>query len=181
MDVGHILATLITMKAKQIQEYGGQAAWDALSEDERVGADFQIIQEIGKQVFDALLVAKQKEMTHFIRTGCCMHKDLNCVKGGAKSMADMWLKLGKTPPKILANKDNAAVLAHHDQSSGTEPTAAEKWAEEVSKRGGVHATTLGRMIFCHKDKKLKGQQDTYLWYMEQHIGHRVPFPDVSNT
>ena len=181
MDVGRVLATLITMKAKQIEEYGGQAAWDGLSEDEKAGADSQIIREIGKQVFDALPAAEQEEMTRFIRTGCCMHKDLNCVKGGARSMADMWFKFKKTPPKILANKDNAAVLANRDRSSGSsEPTAAEKRAEEVSKRGGVHATNLGGMIFRHKDMK-KGQQDTYLWYMEQHIGHRVPFPDVSNT
>jgi hypothetical protein len=60
----------------------------------------------------------------------------------------MWFKLKKIPPKILANKDNAAVLANCDRSSGAEPTAVEKGrAEEVPKRGGVHATTLGGMIF----------------------------------
>ncbi|KAF8229752.1 hypothetical protein L208DRAFT_1424012 [Tricholoma matsutake] len=160
MGVGCVLATLITIKAKEIQEYSGQATWDVLSKDKRAGTDFQIIWEIGKQVFDALLVAKQEEMTCFIWTGCCMHKDLNCVKGGAKSIADMWLKLGKTPPKILANKDPPYLLA-----------STEKWEEEVSKWGEVHATTL--------DKK-KGQQDTYLWYMEQHIGHCVLFPNMSN-
>jgi hypothetical protein len=107
-----------------------------------------------------------------------MHKDLNCIKGGAKAMAEMWMNLKKTPPKLLANKDNAAVLAN--QPSGTKLTAAKKQAEEVSKHGAVHATTLGGMIFRNKDTK-KGQQDTYVWYMEQHIGHHVPYPDVSNT
>ena len=107
-----------------------------------------------------------------------MHRDLNCMKGTVKVMVEMWMKLGKTPPKILANKDNAAVLANW--SSGGEASAAKKQAEEVSKRGGVHATTLGGMLFKNKDTK-KGQQDTYVWYMEKHIGHHVPYPDVSNT
>ena len=35
----------------------------------------------------------------------------------------------------------------------------QKQAEEVSKRGGSHTTTLRGMICCNKDKK-KGQQDT---------------------
>ncbi|KDR81599.1 hypothetical protein GALMADRAFT_221466 [Galerina marginata CBS 339.88] len=178
MDVGRCLATLISMKAKQIESYGGQDAWDKLSAEEKAGADNQIIRDIGKQVFDALEVADQEKLTRFIRTGCCMHKDLNCVKGGAKAMAEMWVRLKKTPPIILANKDNAAVLAN--LSSGAERNATEKRAEEVSKRGGVHATTLGGMIFKNKDTK-KGQQDTYIWYMEQHIGYRISFPDVSNT
>ena len=178
MDVGRCIATLISMKAKQIESYGGQAAWDALPAEEKAGADNQIIRDIGKQVFDALEVTEQSKLTCFIRTGCCMHKDLNCVKCGAKAMMEMWGRLKKTPPIILANKDNAAVLAN--QSSGAKPSAAEKRAEEVSKRGGVHATTLGGMIFKNKDTK-KGQQDTYVWYMEQHIGYRISYPDVSNT
>ncbi len=59
-------------------------------------------------------------------------------------------------------------------------TPAEKHAAQASRRGGTHATTLGGMIFWNKDKK-KGQQNTYDWYMQHHIGHPVPYPDVSNT
>ncbi|PPR01504.1 hypothetical protein CVT26_015127 [Gymnopilus dilepis] len=178
MDVARVIATLMPMKARQIEAHGGQEAWDALPETTRLGADLQIIRDVGKQVFEALPEAEQQKLTRFIRTGCCMHKDLNTVKGGVKSMAEMWTKENKTPPRVLANKDNAAVLAN--RSAGSEPTAAEKRAEEVSKRGAVHATTLGGMIFRNKDKK-KGQHDTYLWWMEQKLGFRVPYPDVSNT
>ncbi|CAA7269207.1 unnamed protein product [Cyclocybe aegerita] len=39
---------------------------------------------------------------------------------------------------------------------------------------------LGGMICCNKIKK-KGQQDTYTWYMETHVGYHVPYPDMSNT
>ncbi|KAJ3559083.1 hypothetical protein NP233_g11353 [Leucocoprinus birnbaumii] len=59
-------------------------------------------------------------------------------------------------------------------------TALEMRAEQVSKRGGSHATMLGGMICRNKDKK-KGQQDTYAWFMEVRLGHHVPYPDVSNT
>jgi hypothetical protein len=61
-----------------------------------------------------------------------------------------------------------------------EPTAAEKRAAEVLKRGASHATMLEGFICCNKDKK-KGQQDTYNWYIEEKVGLRVPYPDVSNT
>ena len=178
VDVGRCIATLIYMKAKQIESYGGQAVWDALPAEEKASADNQIIRNIGKQDFDALDVTEQSKLTCFIQMGCCMHKDLNCVKCGTKAMMEMWGRLKKTLPILLANKDNAVVLAN--QSSGVKPSTAEKRAEEVSERGGVHATTLGGMIFKNKDTK-KGQQDTYIWYMEQHIGYHISYLDVSNT
>ena len=178
MELGRVLAILLTLKMKQIDSYGGQAAWDALSDDEKAAADIEIVREVGKQVFDALPLAEQEKLTRCIRTGCCMHKDLNCVKGGAKALEEMWTLLNKTPPILLANKENAYTLAN--RSNASMPTAAEAHAEQVSKRGGTHATSLGGMLFRNKDKK-KGQQDTYDWYMEYHIGYRVPYPDVSNT
>jgi hypothetical protein len=124
---------------------------------------------------------EQERMTCFVRTGCCMHKDLNTFKGGDKAMQVYWAKNNKTPPILLANKDNAALLATRNadmDSSG--PTTAEKRAEEVSKRGGSHAALLGGMICRNKDKK-KGQQDTYSDYMAAHVGYTVHYPDVSNT
>jgi len=176
--VERVLGILILLKAKQVEEYGGQEAWDSLPVDEKAGADLLIIREVGKQVFESLSLEEQEKLTRFVRTGCCMHKDLNCVKGGAKSMEGMWGRLKKTLPILLANKDNTAVL--ETRADPTAPTAAEKRAEEVSKRGATHATMLGGMICRNKDKK-KGQQDTYTFYMEVHVGNHVPYPDVTNT
>jgi hypothetical protein len=178
MDVGRVVASLISLKLEQIKDHGGQEAWDALSTDQRASADAQLVRKLGQQIFDALPSEEQRKLTRFTRTGCCMHKDLNCVKGGAKAMGEMWQKLKKSGPVLLANKDNAAVLASRQEASA--PTAAEKRAEEVSKRGGCHTTMLGGLICRNKDKK-KGQHDTYNQYMEVHIGHHVPYPDVSNT
>ena len=144
MDVNRLLSVLAPLKINQINQLGGQEAWDKLSDNEKANTDIEIIKEVGKQVFDKLPEDEQRKLTSFIRTGCCMHKDLNCVKGGDKVMQEMWKNLNKTPPILLANKDNAAVLAHRPGTS--DPSAAEIRAVEVSKRGGSHATTLGGII-----------------------------------
>ncbi|EDR08997.1 uncharacterized protein LACBIDRAFT_296659 [Laccaria bicolor S238N-H82] len=178
MDVTRVIALFVPLKGKQIEKHGGQEAWDKLTEDKRATADIEIIREVGKQVFEKLPEDHQRCLTSFIRTGCCMHKDLNCVKWGDKAVQGMWEKENKTPPILLANKDNAAVLAGRTESSTQ--TNAEIRAEEVSKHGGSHTTALGGMICRNKDTK-KGQQDTYDYYMLCHVGHRVPYPDVSNT
>jgi len=173
-----VLGILILLKYKQIQEYGGQEGWDSLSDDEKAGADILIVCEVGKQIFELLSPKEQEKLTCFIHTGCCMHKDLNCVKGGVKAMEGMWGRLKKMPPVLLANKDNTAIL--ETQADPRAPTAAEKHAEEVSKCGATHATMLSGLICQNKDKK-KGQQDTYTFYMEVHAGYHIPYPDVSNT
>ena len=103
MELGHVLAILLTLKMKQIDSYGGQAAWDVLLDDEKAATDIEIMREVGKQVFDALPLAEQEKFTRCIWTGCCIHKDLNCVKGGAKALEEMWTLLNKTPPILLAN------------------------------------------------------------------------------
>ena len=83
---------------------GGQEAWDKLSNDEKAKTDIKIIKKVGKQVVDKLPKDEQWKLTSFICTGCCMHKDLNCVKGGDKAMQEMWKNLDRTPPILLANK-----------------------------------------------------------------------------
>lgn len=107
-----------------------------------------------------------------------MHKDLNTVKGGDKSMSEYWTNNNLTPPVLLANKDNAAVLAL--TSSSTTPSAAEVHAEKVSGWGTVKATLLGGLLFHHKDDK-KGQQNMYTWYFHQKLGYDLAFPGTSST
>jgi len=178
MDAGRVLAVLVALKEQQIEAIGGLEAWNALAADEKAAIDVEIVRGVGKQVFDALPEAEQTKLTRFIRTGCCMHKDLNCVKGGAKALEEMWSVLKKTPPMLLANKENALTLAN--QSDPSAPTANETHAETVSGRGGTKVTSLGGLLFRNKDKK-KGQQDTYTWYMEHNVQLHIPYPDVSNT
>ncbi|KAF8160013.1 hypothetical protein B0H34DRAFT_797195 [Crassisporium funariophilum] len=178
MSVTRVVALLAPLKASQIEMMGGYDVWNSTSEDVRARADVDIVREVGRQVLAGMSDKDRERLTLFIRTGCCMHKDLNTVKGGDKAMQAFWKETKKTPPILLANKDNAAVLSVSNHA--LEPTAAERRAAEVSKRGASHATMLGGLICRNKDKK-KGQQDTYDWYMEEKVGNRVPYPDVSNT
>jgi len=158
MDAARVLAVLLALKQKQVNAIGGQAVWETLSDDEKAAVDISIIREVGQQVLDALPDDEQVKLTRFIRTGCCMHKDLNCVKDGVKELEAMWVKLNKTPPILLANKENATTLAN--QADPSAPTVNEKHAEEASKRGATKLTSLGGLMFRNKDKK-KGQQDTH--------------------
>lgn len=178
MEVQRVVEILLLLKAKKIEEAGGLECWEQLSDEEKLAANMSIIRSVGKKVFKNLPSEDSRKLSQFIRTGCCMHKDLNTVKGGDKAMQDWWESAGKKRPLLLANRNNAAVLANCMDT--TNMTAAEKQAGEISKRGGSHATALGGMIFRNKDKK-KGQQDTYNIFMENRVGHHVPYPDVSNT
>lgn len=178
MDIAHLVAFLMPLKLRQMEKLGGYTQWEQLSDTEKTVADTAIIRDVGQHVFDALSEKEHNQLTQFIRTGCCMHKDLNTVKGGNRALRDTWAAEDKTEPMLLANKDNAAVLEMC--TDPLNPTPAERRAAETSKRGGSHITTLGGMICCNKDKK-KGQQNTCNWYMHHHVGHSVPYPDVSNT
>ncbi|RDB17366.1 hypothetical protein Hypma_001834 [Hypsizygus marmoreus] len=173
-----VVAYLLPFKLRLIEELGGYSQWEKLNDDEKAALDVKIVREIGLEVFQCLSKTDQEKLTRFIRTGCCMHKDLNTFKWGDKAMQNFWILLRKTPPILLANKDNAAVLNGHVDLSDL--TAVEKRAAEVSKRGASHATMLGGMICRNKDKK-KGQQDTYNFFMETRISEPIPYPDVSNT
>ena len=76
-------------------------------------------------------------------------------------MMTWWTENDVTPPILLANRDNAAVLNNLDSLDDLTP--AEQHALESTTRGGVKAASLAGAIFNHKDDK-KGQQDTFKWW-----------------
>jgi hypothetical protein len=178
MDAMQMLALLLPLKAKQIEDMGRKDVWDHLSDLDKTLADLNLLRELGKTTFGNLLLNDRESLSHFIRTGCCMHKDLNCVKSRDKSMQEMWGRLGKTPLILLASKNNAAVLSAHGDGPGL--TDAQKHAKEVSKHGGCHAAMLGGIICNNKDDK-KGQHEKYKSWMYNETKEDLPYPDVSNT
>ncbi|EIW78064.1 hypothetical protein CONPUDRAFT_75796 [Coniophora puteana RWD-64-598 SS2] len=115
-----------------------------------------------------------------VRAGCCMHKDLNCVKGGNTAMMAYWEKAGVKGPIPLPNRDNAAVL--RDVEGDEELTEAQLRAVNVTTCGAVKTTNLAGALFNHKDDK-KGLQDIHRQFMEQIVetGEATTFPDTSNT
>ncbi|KIJ11404.1 hypothetical protein PAXINDRAFT_157321 [Paxillus involutus ATCC 200175] len=110
---------------------------------------------------------------------CCMHKELNSVKGWNAGMLDSWEENSFERPILLANKDNTATLQNVDKPSDA-MTDAEVRALDVSGHGGVKVCTLAGAIFNHKDDK-KGQQDTHHYYFEMIKAVLSPFSDTSNT
>jgi hypothetical protein len=79
----------------------------------------------------------------FLWAGCCMHKEMNTIKGGNAQMIDFWAKAGFTDPMKLMNQDNSAAV----EFGGT---AARKRASDVSQAGAVKLTSLH---FCSQGQE----------------------------
>ncbi|KIJ63694.1 hypothetical protein HYDPIDRAFT_168196 [Hydnomerulius pinastri MD-312] len=109
----------------------------------------------------------------FVWVGCCMHKELNAVKGGDKCMTAWWDKNGIDGPLLLMNQDNTAAA-----SGGS--SDARSHAIQISGQGAVKALNLTGALFCNKDDK-KGQQDALQYYLEALLGYFSLWPDMSNT
>jgi hypothetical protein len=102
---------------------------------------------VGADVFNAMSPEERRETNLFMWAGCCMHKELNAVKGGNAAMIASWL--GHQPPIRLMNKDNKAAADAGNSAASTR-------AEGVSEGGGVKLTSLAGMLFYHNDMK-KGE------------------------
>ena len=172
-----LLPILWEANEQKIADAGGLAAWNALSADEQIvrnaDAHKKVCLHLGENEFEALSAGEKREVEFLLWAGCCMHKEMNSVKGGNAAMMVYWEKEGLQGPVKLMNKDNAAAA-----SGGS--SAAQKRAGDVSQGGGVKAANLAGALFNHKDDK-KGQQDTVRIFFESVIGYMIRFPDTSNT
>ncbi|KAI0063127.1 hypothetical protein BV25DRAFT_1802759 [Artomyces pyxidatus] len=178
-----LIETMLETNQQKILDAGGQQAWDALTAEQKtvreVTAMRQLSIRLGKEAYGDLPEEKRRELDLFIWCGCCMHKELNSVKGGNRAMQEYWIKQNLPGPILLANRDNAATLDGIADGEAAS-TAAEKRAQEVSSRGGVKTADLAGALFNHKDDK-KGAQDTYRNYLRENYGRLTKFPDTSNT
>ena len=172
-----LMELLIDENVKKLDSVGGLAAFGALSSEEQATRNKAMLEQVcacvGQKSFDAMSPEQQRAANLFIWAGCCMHKELNAVKGGDVSMKAFWITAGLIPPVKLMNIDNAWAAA-----SGS--SAAKTNAESVSQGGGTKLTSLAGAIFNHKDEK-KGQADTYRIFFERELGYMISFPDTSNT
>ncbi|OJT06368.1 hypothetical protein TRAPUB_2754 [Trametes pubescens] len=175
----HLAAVLEAQSVQAIAELGGTQKWDAMSGAERTRWNKTILKRVscklGEEAFEALPDEEKRHTNLFVSGYCCMHKELNAVKGGNSCMAAAWTKLGLTPPVLLMNKDNTATT-----EAGT--SGAQERAVEISEGGGVKATQLAGTLFKNKDDK-KGYQDNLRIFFEASsaVGAPVRFPDTSNT
>ncbi|KAL1684102.1 hypothetical protein EV122DRAFT_200418 [Schizophyllum commune] len=180
-----LILEVIPFARAAVQDVGGSEAWTRLDGEERASGNLAMMEALarsaGRKILDEMSAKKRQELTRWLWAGCCMHKELNSVKGGDDAMRAYYEQHVNVPrPVLLANKDNAAILRH--ASRGDKLTDAELRALAVSGSGAVKATTLGGMICNNKNSK-KGQHDTYVWFFQTKLGlrHSHVFPDVSNT
>jgi hypothetical protein len=164
---------------QNIADAGGLAGWEALSPDERelreVAAYRRVCCTLGEDQLDALSPEERRYAALFIWGGCCMHKEMNTVKGGNARMMAWWSENNLEGPMKLHNRDNAAAV-----TLGANGDAAHDRAMEASQAGGVKLTSLAGAVFANKDKK-KGQQDTLQVCLQSTIGYMVCFPGTSST
>ncbi|TFK21326.1 hypothetical protein FA15DRAFT_573000, partial [Coprinopsis marcescibilis] len=176
LRVQDLLPIINEIVAKKITQLGGMAVWDRLSKEEKERHNNDTINQVctqfGENAWNGLSEDERARASMFIWAGCCMHKELNSVKGGVRGLMEFWKSVGEAPIKLM-NRANAAAV-----DAG--PGKAHDNALEVSEGGGVKLTSLAGAVFRHKDDK-KGQQDTYRMFFENRVGYTIRFPDTSNT
>jgi len=123
-----------------ISKLSGTGAWNALPLEiqqahlARISEDLVI--DLGKNVYQMMSNKEKQYLTYFVWAGCGCHKDLNSVWGGYFGMSKWWEEHKQTPPILLANHDNAAVLADMVSDSNT-ITPAQEQAFESTIEGQV--------------------------------------------
>lgn len=171
------LLTVITEETlKAIEVAGGNHAW-AILDAQALNAQSAAIMHaavmrVGEAEYQALSDEAKVEADLFVRGGCCMHKDLNAVKGVNTRLQAFWSRTGHTPI-LLMNRDNDTA------STSTDPRTRQRAAEK-SCGGAIKLVELAGAIFRHKDDK-KGQQDSWRYFSETRLGYPITFPNTSST
>ncbi|KIJ47936.1 hypothetical protein M422DRAFT_248518 [Sphaerobolus stellatus SS14] len=172
-----LLPHLIRATKTLVTDTGGPTAWDRLSDEEKKAKHQETYSMLhigfGEEAFSHLSKTEQDTASLFVWAGCCMHKELNTVKGGYTEISQYWEKAGVTGAVKLINKDNTAVAA-------TRIPGAVEQALERSQGGAIKVVGLAGAAFRHKDNK-KGHQDSFNFYMEEQLGYAFKFSDTSNV
>ncbi|EJD48116.1 hypothetical protein AURDEDRAFT_61207, partial [Auricularia subglabra TFB-10046 SS5] len=169
-----VQALMCQEKSRMVERCGGVLAWLQMPavERERHEAEMHaaLILRMGQQAYDALSPAQKASVKFFVRGGCCMHKELNCVLAGVKAMMASWAKAGVTGPRKLYNRDNVV------SATSSSPEARAR-ADEVTQAGGVKAAQLFAGLFICKDDK-RGYGDLFVAYIEKELKRSVSIPDL---
>ncbi|KAF8193551.1 hypothetical protein K438DRAFT_1969460 [Mycena galopus ATCC 62051] len=178
-DMRSYLPEIARRNDAKIQAAGGLDAWNALSEEEKTKCDIQVFRELcahfGETEWKGLWPQDRFDREFLVWCGCCMHKEMNAVRGGVEAIKLFWEAIGGPVPVKLMNKANDAAASNSAPGS-----KAAEHADNVSEGGAVKLTSLLGALFNHKDDK-KGQQDTFKLYFEEFLGYTVSCPDTSNT
>ncbi|TFK79123.1 hypothetical protein K466DRAFT_506106 [Polyporus arcularius HHB13444] len=148
--------------ADTIRKAGGLSRWEQLPGAERAAhvheATRRATVRFGETRFAALSEEEKRAADLFVWAGCCMHKELNSVKGGAAALASFWKDNDLPPSTCVRRQRNYSIKKVCPDESADRAT-------EVSQGGAVKLTSLAGALFRHKDEK-KGQQDTVRIFFE---------------
>ncbi|OSC96596.1 hypothetical protein PYCCODRAFT_1378837 [Trametes coccinea BRFM310] len=176
MPVAELLLIVAEETTAAIEREGGTVAWDQLSAEDLERRNTEIaravILRVGEDAYEELPGDERDLADLFIHAGCCMHKELNTVKGGYAKLERFWKDSGLDGPVLLMNRDN--------DSAARIGGDAGRNATENSRGGAIKLTDLAGALFRHKNDK-KGQQNMFRYYFEDAIGELFTFPDTSNT
>src|ERR1700676_2075136 len=109
-----------------VSKSGGTGAWNALPLETQRAHLARMSEDLGKDVYEMMSDKEKRHLTYFVWAGCGCHKDLNSVRGGYFAMSKWWEEQKQTPPILLANRDNAAVLADLASDSNSITPAQEQ-------------------------------------------------------
>ncbi len=178
-----LLPEFMLAKERMIKAAGGKLKWDKLSQTAQAEHEAAMLEKLvislGKASFDMLSNDEKHILKLFIWAGCGCHKDLNTVRGGNIAMMAWWEENNVSPPVLLANRDNAAVLKENIASLD-QMNAVQERAVKMTSRGGIKTTQLAGEILNNKNDK-KGHHDTFRWWWLENVKTPFTFPDTSNT
>ncbi|KIM83529.1 hypothetical protein PILCRDRAFT_87981 [Piloderma croceum F 1598] len=136
----NLLPILVEEALQKVADAGGTNAWVMLLEKEKADCEAVVYQKIcfcfGQAAYDALTKKEKKKEK---KEGCCMHKELNSMKGGNASLMAFWKKDGIQGPMPLMNHDNVAAFALGS-------SAAKSRAENITQAGSVKTISLAGVL-----------------------------------
>lgn len=172
------LAALTQAGQKAIADAGRADVWDNILDEGQQScvhnaAYATLCCELGEKAFEELSEVERHTANFYVWAGCCMHKELNSVKGATLAMSVFWVTRNIVGPRKLINKDNPTAV-----EGGT--SEASLHALEVLTGGVIKLTSLAGAIFNYKDDK-KGQGNRYRFSYANSTGQSFTFSNTSNT
>ena len=120
--LAEVLPLVQQANKKKICDVGGASAWDVLSATEQKEINSKthrnLCIELGEKAFPRLSVEEQQGIDFLIWAGCCMHKEMNLVKGGyaAISVAVVRFKTGPELDQPIFGPDRTILKLTIDHS-----------------------------------------------------------------
>ena len=176
MPLAESVAIIREENDRKFAAAGGVEVWNSLCDNAKDEINATVYKKacirLGVAEFEKLTLQEKQDAELFVWAGCCMHKELNSVKGGNARMKKIWDVEGRQGPIKLLNRDNVAFAERGNEE--------REEVESKADGGAIKTTSLAGAIFRNQDDK-KGYQDAFRTYFLKRLGYSVTFPDTSSV